>query len=145
MQIQPEVKSSPMPWVCFQPSILTYYPKVLFIAPIWPSDWWWWVLLKFKVVSKRLHNSFQKWLRNLTSIYEVKLLRTLWSFTIQLQNHITMWLPSLVFLHGTKCVVLDNISTTIIIESTRLWVTGNPSTKSRPRSSQIVLQTWRWL
>jgi hypothetical protein len=35
-----------------------------------------------------------------------------------------------VFLHAIKCTILENLSTTIKIESLPFWVLGKPNTKS---------------
>jgi hypothetical protein len=47
-----------------------------------------------------------------------------------LKNKFAMCVASLVFWHGMKCAIFENLSTTTKMESTTLYVLGKPNTKS---------------
>jgi hypothetical protein len=49
---------------------------------------------------------------------------------ISLKNRFAMCVASVVFWHGMKCAILENLSITTKMESTPLCVLGNPNTKS---------------
>ena len=46
------------------------------------------------------------------------------------ENNVAMCEASSVLLHGMKCAILENLSTTTNIESLFVLVRGNPNTKS---------------
>jgi hypothetical protein len=72
----------------------------------------------------------------LVSLFETILLGNPWSLTISLKNKFATCVASLVFWHGIKCFIFENLSTTTNMESNHLCVLGNPNTKSMFIASQ---------
>src|SRR5664279_4412681 len=66
---------------------------------------------------------------NFTSRSETIDLGTPCRRTISLKNKVAMCEASSVLLHGMKCAILENLSTTTKIESLFVLVHGNPNTK----------------
>ncbi|WZZ71362.1 hypothetical protein YC2023_082732 [Brassica napus] len=58
--------------------------------------------------------------------------------TTSLKKRSAVWLASFVLVHGMKCAILENLSTTTKIESL-CSILGKPSTKSIDRSTHGVI------
>lgn len=131
---------------CFglSPQMLrTKLPKVLLLTYVWSSIWGCEVELRFKVVLNFFHKVTQKLLISLTSRFEVMDWGTQCKRTTSWKNNRATWEASEVFRQGRKCVIFENLSTTMNTESTPHWVRGSPNTKSIDKSSQMLLATGR--
>jgi hypothetical protein len=70
------------------------------------------------------------------SLYKTILLGNPWSLIISLKNKFATHVASLVFWHGIKCAIFENLSMTTNMESIPLYVLENPNSKSTVISSQ---------
>ena len=123
---------------CSATKLLNKSPKILFMTSVYPSIWGWYVELKDKLVPSFFHKVLQKFPMNLVSRSDTILLGKPWSLTTSLKNKFAIWVASLVFWHGMKCIIFENMSTTTNIESYPLYVIGRTNMKSMLTASHGV-------
>lgn len=111
------------------------FPELRFTTSVYPSVCGWCDELNCSWVPILRQKVRQKWLSNFTSRSDVMVLGTPCSLTISCKNNRATCDATNVLLQGIKWAVLENQSTTTIIESLFLWVPGNPRTKSRLMST----------
>lgn len=94
------------------------------------------MLLNLSCVSNLYDSVLQKCEMNFVSLFDTIDLGTPCRCTMSLKKSLAIWEASFVLLHGRKCTILDNLSTTTKMESNPTLVFGRPSTKSIERSIQ---------
>jgi len=114
--------------------------KVLLSTSVCPSVWGWQVVENNSFVPNLPHNTFQKYLRNLTSLLDTMLRDPMKPYYL-LKNKSIMLVASSVLWHGIKCAIFENLSTTTKIESLPCLDLGKPKMKSIEMSNHGSLGT----